>query len=85
METVGGCGNETGSVTKKTGKQKSTTGTSLNSDFRDKDESNSNTARWRTPALVPQRRTFVTCKRGTSPQVLSYEGHCHKYCRTFSR
>ena len=69
---VGGDGSETGLVTKKTGKQNSTTGTSLNLDFRDKEESNSNTARWRTPALVPQRRTFLTCKRGTLPQVLAY-------------
>ena len=42
METVGIVTNETGSVTKKKGEQKSTTGigASLTPDYRDKEESN---------------------------------------------
>ena len=44
METVGGDSSETGSVTKKNEKKKSTTGTSvsLTPDYRDKEESNNN-------------------------------------------
>ena len=47
LETVGGDGGETGYVTKKNGKQKSTTGTSvsLTPDYRDKEESNNDITR----------------------------------------
>ena len=66
METGGGDGSDTGSVTKKDTHGRPVS-VPASPDYWDKEESDINTARWRTPALVPQRRTFLTHKRGTLP------------------